>query len=589
MKDFRRILMLVRPYWGRLVVAGLCSVIVSGLNGSLAWLVKPAVDKVFVSREPTFLLLLSLGVMGAYVGRGVFSFFHSYLMRSAGAKVVRDIRNRLYHHMLYLPMSYLHRDSTGAMVSKVINDAGFVQGLLSYTIKDIFVETGSVIVLVCVALYRRWDLTLLSIIVLPVAFYFVSKLSRRLKSVSRRTQEKIEEITEILTESFSGNKIIKSFCREEDEMRRFKDRNHDFYREVMRSQRIIEATSLMMELVGGFGIAFVLWYGGSLVIRGAITAGDFFSFLAAIFLIYTPARRLVSANNSLHQASAPLDRIDRLLEEAEEEDGRVALKGFSSEIVFDRVSFRYEGTEEDALNSVSLAVRKGEIIALVGRSGAGKTTFVDLIPRFFHPVEGRILMDGIDVSEMTLRSLRSLIGIVSQDVVLFNDTVKANIIYGKPDASEEELRGAARAAYAHDFITQLPDGYDTVVGERGVRLSGGQKQRLSIARAILKNPPILILDEATSSLDTASEIMVQRALENLMSDRTAFVIAHRLSTVRRANRIMVMDRGRIVESGTHEELLASGGMYKKLYSLQFDDAALEHLEAESPLPSERSP
>jgi subfamily B ATP-binding cassette protein MsbA len=587
-KDIKRILILVKPYWGRLLVAGICSLVVSGLSGSLAWLVKPAVDKVFVSKEPGFLVLLSLGVMGAYLGRGIFSFCHSYLMRSAGAKVVRDIRNRLFSHMLYLPMSCLQRDSTGAMVSKVLNDAGFVQGLLSYTIKDLFVEGASVVVLICVALYRRWDLTLMAIIVLPAALFFVSKLSKRLKAVSRRTQEKIEEITRMLTETFSGNKIIKSFCREEDEMKRFKDRNHDFYREVMRSQRIIEGTSLMMEVVGGLGIAFVLWYGGGLVIRGEITAGDFFSFLAAIFLIYTPARRLVSATNSLHQASAPLDRIDDLLSQAKEQGGAVSLEGFSREIVFDNISFRYEGKDDDALDSVSLTVRKGEIIALVGRSGAGKTTFVDLIPRFYLPGEGRILVDGVDIATVTLKSLRSLIGIVSQDVILFNDTVRANIVYGNPSASDEDVYKAAKAAYAHDFITEFPNGYDTVVGERGVRLSGGQKQRLSIARAILKNPPILILDEATSSLDTASEIMVQRALENLMSDRTAIVIAHRLSTVRRANRIIVMERGRIVEAGSHDELLAAGGIYRKLYNLQFDDSALEHLAAEPSAPPGRA-
>ena len=587
MKDLKKILVLVKPYWGRLIVAGICSLVVSGLNGSLAWLVKPAVDKVFVQKEPTFLVLLSLAVMTAYVGKGVFSFFHSYLMRSAGAKIVRDIRNKLFHHLLYLPMGFLHKDSTGAMVSRVINDAGFVQGLLAHTVKDIFVESGTVLVLVFVAMSRRWDITLISIVVLPVAFFFVARLGKRLKKVSRRTQEKIAEITEILAETFSGNKIIKSFCREEDEMRRFRAKNHDFYRELMRSTRIIEGTSLMMEFVGGFGIALILWYGGGLVIRGVITAGDFFSFLTAIFMIYTPARRLVGANNSLQQASAPLDRIDRLLEEKTEPDGTIALEGFHQGIAFDHVSFRYQGTDDDALEDITLTVKKGEIIALVGRSGAGKTTFVDLIPRFYAPGGGKISIDGVDISGVTLKSLRSLIGIVTQDVILFNDTVRANIAYGDAGASEEDIVNAAKAAYAHEFILQLPHGYDTVVGERGVRLSGGQKQRLSIARAILKNPPILILDEATSSLDTASEIMVQRALENLMNDRTAFVIAHRLSTVRRATRIIVMDKGKIVEAGTHEELLAFDGIYRKLHSLQFNDIMADKLLGEFSLLTER--
>ena len=587
MKDLKKILVLVKPYWGRLIVAGICSLVVSGLNGSLAWLVKPAVDKVFVQKEPTFLVLLSLAVMTAYVGKGVFSFFHSYLMRSAGAKIVRDIRNKLFHHLLYLPMGFLHKDSTGAMVSRVINDAGFVQGLLAHTVKDIFVESGTVLVLVFVAMSRRWDITLISIVVLPVAFFFVARLGKRLKKVSRRTQEKIAEITEILAETFSGNKIIKSFCREEDEMRRFRAKNHDFYRELMRSTRIIEGTSLMMEFVGGFGIALILWYGGGLVIKGVITAGDFFSFLTAIFMIYTPARRLVGANNSLQQASAPLDRIDRLLEEKTEPDGTAVLEGFHHGIAFDHVSFRYQGTDDDALEDITLTVKKGEIIALVGRSGAGKTTFVDLIPRFYAPGGGKISIDGVDISGVTLKSLRSLIGIVTQDVILFNDTVRANIAYGDAGASEKDIVNAAKAAYAHEFILQLPHGYDTVVGERGVRLSGGQKQRLSIARAILKNPPILILDEATSSLDTASEIMVQRALENLMNDRTAFVIAHRLSTVRRATRIIVMDKGKIVEAGTHEELLAFDGIYRKLHSLQFNDIMADKLLGEFSLLTER--
>lgn len=587
MEALKKILILVKPYWGRIVLAGVFSLIVSGLNGSLAWLVKPAVDKVFVNREVTYLFMLSLAVMVVYLCRGVFFFFNSYLMRSAGAKIVRDIRDKLYTHMLHLPMSFVQKDSTGAMTSRVINDAGAVQELLAFTIKDIFVEGGTVVILLCVALARRWDLTVFSIIVLPLAFYFVSRFGRRLKSVSDRVQAKISVLTEMLVEGFSGNKVIKSFCREDYEAKRFKNSDQDYYREMMRSVRITEATKLMMEFVGGIGIAFVLWYGGNLVIKGSITTGDFFSFLAAIFMVYTPAKRLAAAHNSLQQAKAPLDRIDRLLNEDKEAGGGITLSEFKGEIVFKDVSFRYPETGEDALDNINISVKKGEIVAIVGRSGAGKTTFVDLIPRFYKPAAGKIYIDGVDISDATLSSLRALIGIVSQDVMLFNDTVKANIAYGKSGATEADIVNAAKAAYAHDFILQLPSGYKTVIGERGVRLSGGQRQRLSIARALLKNPSMLILDEATSSLDTESEIMVQRALENLMSDRTSFVIAHRLSTVRKANRIIVFDSGRIIESGTHEELLTTDSVYKRLHSLQFDDTAIEHM-ADNNLLSERS-
>ncbi len=586
MDALRRILFLVKPYIGRMILAGLCSAAVSGTTGALAWLVKPAVDKVLVDKRADLLIPLSAAIVVVFLGKGIFAFLHNYLMSSVGAKVVRDIRNRMYDHMLGLPIGFIQKDSTGAMVSRVLNDAGMVQSVLTYTIKDIFVEGGTAIVLIFVAVYRRWDLTLIAVVVLPLAFYFVSRLGKRLKKVSERTQEKISVLTEMLAESFSGIKIIKSFCRERDEIRRFGETNQSYYRELMRSTRITGATSLIMEFVGGIGIGFVIWYGGSLVIDGVITAGDLFSFFTAVVLIYTPARRLAAAQNTLQQMRAPLDRVDLLLSEQREEGGQTVLGKFTDAIVFDRVSFRYEGTDDDALNNVSLTVKKGEIIALVGRSGAGKTTFVDLIPRFYSPAEGGIRIDGTDISTATLKSLRSLIGIVSQDIILFNDTVRANIAYGRPEASAEELIGAATAAFANEFIRELPDGYDTVIGERGVRLSGGQKQRLSIARAILKNPPILILDEATSSLDTASEIMVQRALENLMNDRTAFVIAHRLSTVRRANRIIVMDRGRIIESGSHDELLELGGTYKKLYSLQFDDSALDQLAGERPLSKE---
>jgi subfamily B ATP-binding cassette protein MsbA len=570
-----KILNLSRPYWKRIALAGACSLIVSGANGSLAWLTKPAVDKVFIEKDLNSLLLIAVAVFLAFNIRGIFSFFQSYLMRSAGAKIVRDIRNTLYQHVTLLPMSFFGKDSTGATISKIINDAGTMQGLLAYAVKDLFVETFTIIILIGIALYSRWDLTLIAIVVLPSAFYAVSRLGKRLKNVSMRAQERISRITEILSESFSGIKIIKSFLREEDEVSRFKNENQDYYRELMRSTRIVESTSLIMEFVAGTGIAFVLLYGGYLVIAGTITTGDFFRFLVAILMIYTPAKRLVGVNNSLQQARAPLERIDKMLAEGKEPDGSIELKGINESIVFKNVSFRYENTKEDALEDISINVIKGSVIALVGRSGAGKTTFVDLISKFYTPVSGAIYIDDIDISNATLKSLRALIGIVSQDIILFNDTVRANIAYGKIDAREDEIINAAKAAFAHEFIPELPQGYDTIIGEKGIRLSGGQKQRLSIARAVLKNPPILILDEATSSLDTASEMMVQQALETLMEGRTTFVIAHRLSTVRRADSIIVLDRGRIVESGTHNELLSKGGLYQKLHDLQFDDSRVD--------------
>lgn len=573
MSSLKRILQLSRPYWKRIIFAALFSLVVSAMNGSLAWLVKPAVDEVFVKKDPQSLLLISTAILIVYISRGFFSFCQSYLMRSAGAKIVRDIRNMLYEHAAYLPMSFFGKDSTGAMISRIINDAGSVQGLLAYTVKDVFVESCTVVVLIGVAMYMRWDMTLLAVIILPLAFYTVARLSARLKKVSRRAQEKISKITEILSESFSGIKIIKSFNREEDEVSRFKDKSQDYYREAMRSTRIVEATTLIMEFVGGFGIAFVVWYGGSLVLKNNVTPGEFFSFMAAIFMIFTPAKRLVSANNNLQQAKGPLERIDKLLAEKKEPDADSKITGIEKEVVFKNVYFRYENTKEDTLEDVNMFARKGQVIALVGKSGAGKTTFVDLLSRFYTPLSGSITIDGRDISMFSLKSLRDIIGIVSQDIILFNDTVRANIAYGRSSASEEDIINAAKAAFAHEFILQLPNGYDSIIGERGLRLSGGQKQRLSIARAILKNPPVLILDEATSSLDTASELMVQKALETLMEGRTTFVIAHRLSTVRRADRILVFDKGKVVEAGTHNELIASGGLYKELHDLQFNDSS----------------
>jgi subfamily B ATP-binding cassette protein MsbA len=569
LEDYKRIFRLVKPYWGRVALAGIISLIVSGLNGSLAWLVKPAMDEVLIKKDVTLLVLLPIAVFFIFLFKGIFTFFNEYLMRSAGQKMVMDIRNELYVHILDLPMGYFGKKSSGELISRTINDTSVLQGVVSLTLKDLFVESGTVIALAIVAIWRRWDLALISILVLPSAFYAVGKLGKRMRQISKRTQEKISLITEFLNESFAGIKIIKAFCRQTDEIERFKKKNKDFYRENMRAVRVAEFGSLLMEAVGGLGIAFVMWYGGMLVIKNVISVGDFFSFLAAIFLIYTPAKRLARVNIGIQQARAPFERIYNLLSEQKEKDGTEELKPFSKEIEFKDVSFIYPYGKQKVLDNIKLKVKKGEVIAIVGKSGVGKTTLVNLLLRFYTPTEGRIYIDDVDISTVTLRSLRSQFGIVSQDVILFNDTILANVAYGKPQADREEMISALKSAYAYDFVTELPQGYNTVIGERGMKLSGGQRQRLSIARAILRNPPILILDEAMSSLDTASEIIVQKAIEDLMENRTTFVIAHRLSTIKKADRIIVLEKGRIIETGTHKELYEYEGLYKKLYELQF--------------------
>jgi subfamily B ATP-binding cassette protein MsbA len=580
----KRIFEIVAPHWKRILIAVVCSAFVSALNGSLAWVVKPVVDDIFVEGKESFLLLIAIAVAVVFLLRGIFSFAQNYLMSSVGAKIVRDIRNSLYNHMVYLSMSHFGSDSTGAMMSRVINDAGAFKSLLAFRVKDLFVSSGTIIVLTGVAFYRRWDLTLIALVVLPFAFFFVGRIGKRLKKVSENAQRKISVITESLSEGLSGIKVVKSFLREEKEVERFGRRNQGYYREVMRSTRLQEATSLIMEFVAGVGVAIIIYYGGALVASGEITAGDFFSFLAAVMMIYTPAKRLASVHNGFQQAKAYISRIDEVFHVHKEPEGEVRLPIMDKEIAFNNVSFRYEGRDEDALEDVRIDIKKGEVVALVGRSGSGKTTFVDLLARFYMPRSGTITIDGIDINTVSLDSLRSQIGIVSQDVFLFNDNVRENIAYGRTGASDKDIEKAARAAYAHEFIEKLPEGYDTRIGEGGIMLSGGQRQRISIARAVLKNPPILVMDEATSSLDTQSEIMVQKAIDEIISEgtgraKTIFIIAHRLSTVKRANRIVVLDRGRVVEVGSHEQLLAKGGLYKKLYSLQHGDSVYFDIDA----------
>jgi subfamily B ATP-binding cassette protein MsbA len=575
LESYKKIFNAVRPYWPRVALSGIISIIISGLNASIAWLVKPAMDDVLIKKNIILLVLLAGAILLVFTLRGIFTFCEEYLMRSAAQKMVMHLRNKLYAHILDLPLEYLGKKSSGKLISNMINDISVLQNVVSLTLKDLFVESATVLALIGVALWRRWDLTLIAIVILPAAFYGVGRLSSRMRRISKRSQEKIASITEFLSESFTGIKIIKTFCKENDEIERFRKKNKDFYRENMRATRVSQFASLIMEVVGGLGIAFVLWYGGRLVIRNTITVGDFFSFLTAIFLIYTPAKRLAGVNIGIQQAGPPYDRVENLLSAPKERDGTEELKPIAKEIEFRNVSFTYPSSNDSALKDINFTAKKGEVIAVVGKSGGGKTTLMNLLPRFYVPTEGEIYIDGTNISNVTFKSLRSQFGVVSQEIILFSDTVATNIQYGKPGASESEIITASKAAYAHDFILELPQGYNTMIGEKGMRLSGGQRQRLSIARAILKNPPILILDEATSSLDTSSEMMVQKAIENLMGNRTTFVIAHRLSTIKMANRILVLDKGRILDSGTHKELYSRGGLYKNLYDLQFSSQESE--------------
>ena len=573
MEQYKRLIRYLKPYWWVVAIATMFSLATSGISGAMAWYIKPVIDGINLNKDIHIIKTFPLLYIGFFTLKGLFSFAHSFLMRAVGSKVVRDVREQLFKKLIGLPMNFYVNRPSGELISRVINDSNVLQGLLGYSVKDIIVEGTSFLVLLIIAFIRRWDLALIAITVLPFSFFVINKFGEKMKKISQQTQEQISGLIIRLTESISGIKMIKGFRREKLHEDKFNEENKKNYRVALKGARTIEYSSLIHEIITGIGSTSILFYGFYLVFHNKITMGDLLSFFAAIGMMYTPIRRLGNANNNLQQARAASERIFYLLDQQPEVDGTKNLTEIKNEIVFDNVRFIYPGTRKKVLDDINFRVKKGELVAIVGKSGAGKTTLVDMLPRFYKPVSGSIFIDGIDVNDVTLESLRKNIGIVSQDIILFNETVMDNIALGKLDATEEEIKEAAKAAYAHDFIKEMLHGYNTIIGERGIRLSGGQKQRISIARALLKNPPILILDEATSSLDTASEIIVQKALDNLMTNRTIFVIAHRLSTVRKADKILVLDKGKIIETGTHEELLSKEGMYKFLYKSQFEKDA----------------
>ena len=564
--SFQKLWQLIRPYWPLLALSVVFSSIASLFSGSVAWLVKPLLDRVFLEKNYFYLKFLPLGIVLLYLLRGVSVFLQAYFMRMAALRLINDLRKRIYERILFLPLSYVNRETSGRLISRVINDTSILETALTDISRTFFLEGLTVIILIGIALWRRWDLALLAFTVFPLVAFLSRKLAQKTHRARHLAQQEMADLTSCLSESLTGLRDIKIFLQEAFMKSRFDKAVKAFYRFSLKLTKYNEGTKFLVNLLAGIGGGIVFAYGGYLIINKIITPGDFFSVLTAILMVFNPVKKLSAAYNKGHESLAAVERLEDVLLLPQEKSGHKKAKAPQKGIYFKRVFFKYPGFTELVLKDINLSIPVGKIVALVGPSGAGKSTLVSLIPRFYDPTSGVITLDDTDIREFDLASLRGLIGIVSQDIVLFNATVAENIAFGRPNASKEEIIQAAKLAYAHEFIEELPRGYDTTLGEKGFNLSGGQRQRIAIARAILKNPPILILDEATSQLDAVSERLVHRALEALMKGRTTIIIAHRLSTIVKADIIAVMDKGEIVATGKHDTLINSCKIYQKLYA-----------------------
>jgi len=567
---FGQLLGMVKDHLGRLFLAIVAMVVLAVCQVAIPFLLKHVLDDIFVNKDTRMLNLIPLGVILLFLVRGVAMYYQAYLMKYVGEKIVMRLRNKLYERIQDLPASFFHKEQTGALMARITHDVSIVREMVSNALTGVAKEAAMVIGLVGWIYWQNWQLAMAATVVLPIALYPITAFGRRIRRYSTGYQASMADLSAFLFETFTGNKIVKAFGMEAYEKNRFYKKSADLFRLQRRQVTIRALSSPVMEFLGGLGIAFVIWFGGHQVISGNQTVGTFTSFIAAVLLLYDPVRRLSNFNNTIQQGMAAAERVFDIIEhpsDVKDIKNPYVVPDGAHRITFENVSFRY-ADGEPVLNEIDLDVQPGEILALVGTSGSGKTTLVNLIPRFFDITAGVISIDGKDIRKVSLDSLRRQVAIVTQEPILFNDTVRRNIAYGKQDASNEQIQKAAKAAYADGFVTDFPDGYETSIGELGDRLSGGEKQRLCIARALLKDAPILILDEATSSLDSESEQLVQKALENLMRGRTTFVIAHRLSTVRYADRIIVVDHGRIVESGTHQALLDKKGAYFNLCRIQ---------------------
>ncbi len=572
MSVFKRLLKIAAPHWRTFILAAVCMLGVGGSSAALAFLVKPILDDIFIKQDALAIKWLPMLIILAYLVKGACSYAQTILMSRIGLRVITDLRNQLYLRIQTQPLSFFTENPTGVLLSRITNDVGYIQGAVSEAVTSLFKDTFTLVCLIFVVFYRDWQLAILAMIIFPLTIYPISTFGRRMRRVATRTQAHLGRIVSLLQETIAGARIVKAFNMEEYESRRFAVENEQLYRLSLKTVSINAISSPVMEFLGGLGVAAIVFYGGYQVIHGQSTPGTFFSFMAALIMLYEPIKRLTNVNNTIQQGIAGAIRVFEIIDRTPEiinAPGARELPKTIGEITLEGVTFGYE--QAPVLKDINISIPAGKMVAFVGMSGGGKTTLVNLIPRFYDVTQGRVLINGQDIREVTLESLRGLISMVTQQTILFNDTVKNNIAYGDIRRPDQDITEAARAAYAHDFITRLPSGYDTVIGEQGVKLSGGERQRVSIARALLKDAPILILDEATSSLDTEGEREVQEALNALMQGRTTLVIAHRLSTIRSADWIYVLVDGRIVEEGTHEDLLSQEGEYRKLYEMQFLD------------------
>ncbi len=600
MAEVQRLLAFIKKYSGRFVAAISLMAIVGACEGLTALLIVPVFDRLFVDAgsgpillfrgpfdgHPIYLqsflphwihnvwTVVAVSAIAITLIKGTAEFFGTYFINFVGLSVVRDLRNLLYARVVDQSMAFFGRNPTGKLMSMITNDTDKVQTAVSRASADLLREVFTLVGLLAVVVYLDWRLSLAALALVPFIIFPSSRIGDYIRHSSRRSQDKMAELNHILQETFSGIRIVKAFVMESFEIGKFKAATQRLLKTNLRIVRADALTGPVMELLGAATIVGLLLYARNQILHHVQTTGSFVAFLYALIKMYEPIKRLTGINNQFQQAVGASEQVFRYLDvrsEVADRPGAIELAHFEKEIVFEHVNFSYEAGVP-LLRDVNLRIARGEVVALVGSSGAGKSTLANLIPRFFDVTGGRVLIDGHNVRDVTLKSLRAQLGMVTQETILFNDTVSNNICYGRPVRDAARMEEAARAALAHEFITEMPEGYETMIGERGQRLSGGQRQRIAIARALLKNPPLLILDEATSELDTESELLVQRALANLMAGRTVLVIAHRLSTVRRADRIVVLDRGAISEIGTHQDLVTRGGIYQRLHELQFVDA-----------------